>query len=263
MHRKNYESNFMKWYINLDYFYFMLHFFSKSTFLIDTLGDTPDIHCHILPGIDDGSPDLNTSKIIVQKYIDLGFKKLYATPHTMGEIYPNTPETIRQALSQVETLGMDIDITAASEYMLDEVFEEHLTNDNLLFLKRNYVLIELSYFQPPNNLEQLIFQITSKGHIPILAHPERYAFYYKKLDVFRSLKAKGCLLQLDALSLSKHYGASVQKMAFQLLDDGLYDYIGTDTHRLEHLEKISEIKVKNKNLVKITSLARNNQITFS
>lgn len=241
----------------------MLHFFSPKTFLLDSMQGMPDIHCHVLPGIDDGSPDLNTSKIILQKYIDLGFKKLYATPHTMGEIYPNTPETIRQALSKIETLGMDIDITAASEYMLDEVFEKHLEQDNLLFLKKNYVLIELSYFQPPNYLEQIIFQITSKGHIPILAHPERYSFYYRKLDIFRSLKAKGCLLQLNALSLSMHYGTSVQKMAFQLLDDGLYDYIGTDTHKLSHLEAIAELKIAKKHITPVIRLCQNNTLTFS
>lgn len=241
----------------------MLQFFTKKTFLIDTLGDTPDIHCHILPGIDDGSPNLETSKIILSKYIDLGFRKLYATPHTMGEIYPNTPETIHTALSKVKSLGMEIDITAASEYMLDEIFETHLKNDNLLFLGKNYVLIELSYFQAPINLEQIIFQITSKGHIPILAHPERYSFYHGKLSVYKNLKAKGCLLQLNALSLSKHYGASVQKMAFNLLEAGLLDYIGTDTHRLEHLNKIAEIQLSKKKIAKVAVLARNNQITFS
>ena len=119
----------------------MLQFFTKKTFLIDTLGGTPDIHCHILP------------EIIINKYHDLGFKKLYATPHTMGEIYPNTPETIHTALSEVESLGIEIDITAASEYMLDEVFEQHLQNDNLLCLKNSYVLVELSYFQAPINLK--------------------------------------------------------------------------------------------------------------
>ncbi len=241
----------------------MLQFFTKKTFLIDTLGGTPDIHCHILPGIDDGSPDLETSRLIITKYIDLGFKKLYATPHTMGEIYPNTPETIHMALSKVESLGMEMDITAASEYMLDEVFEQHLQNDNLLLMREKYVLVELSYFQAPINLDQIIFKITSKGHVPILAHPERYAFFHGKLDVFRSLKTKGCLLQLNALSLSKHYGSSVQKMAFQLLEAGLLDYIGTDTHRLEHLNKIAEIQLPKKIIAKVALLARNNQITFS
>ena len=241
----------------------MLQFFTKKKFLIDTLGDVPDIHCHILPGIDDGSPDIETSRIILNKYIDLGFKKLYATPHTMGEIYPNTPETIHTALSKVKSLGMEIDITAASEYMLDEVFDEHLMSDNLLFLNHNYVLVELSYFQAPINLEQIIFKITSKGHIPILAHPERYAFYHGKLNIFKNLKAKGCLLQLNALSLSKHYGSSVQKMAFQLMEAGLLDYIGTDTHRLDHLNKIAEIQLSKKKLAQVAVLARNNQITFS
>ena len=133
----------------------------------------------------------------------------------------------------------------------------------LLPLKKNYVLIELSYFQPPINLMETIFKITSKGYVPILAHPERYAFYHKKPAVFKELKAKGCLLQINALSLSTHYGTAVQKKAFQLLEEGMYDYIGTDTHRLEHLEKLAEIKLSKTRHSKVAGLARNNQFTFS
>ena len=85
--------------------------------------EMPDIHCHVLPEIDDGASDLNESTLILKKYIDLGFKKLIATPHTMGEIYPNTPATIAKALKKVEELSLNIEISAASEYMLDEIFE--------------------------------------------------------------------------------------------------------------------------------------------
>ncbi len=241
----------------------MIQFWKPKVFVLDSMEDMPDIHCHVLPGIDDGAANSEQSIALLKKYRDLGFKKIIATPHTMGEVYPNTPDSIAQAYKSIEDNLGAISLSYSSEYMLDENFEKLLASDTLLPLKDNYLLVEMSYFQPPIHLDQLIFKITASGYIPVIAHPERYAFYHKSLSVFDELKRKGCMLQLNALSLSKHYGSSVQKTAFELLGKGTYDFIGTDTHKLSHLEQLSGLQISKKQLPALQLLCRNNILSFS
>lgn len=241
----------------------MIQFWKPKVFVLDSMENMPDIHCHVLPGIDDGAANADQSISLLKKYKDLGFKKIIATPHTMGEVYPNTPESIAQAYTQIENEIEAIALSYSSEYMLDENFEKLLDSDTLLPLKDKYLLVEMSYFQPPIHLDQLVFKITSLGYTPVLAHPERYAFYHKSLSVFDDLKRKGCMLQLNALSLSKHYGSAVQKTAFELLSDGKYDFIGTDTHKLSHLELLSGLQISKKQQPALQLLCRNNILSFS
>jgi protein-tyrosine phosphatase len=223
----------------------------------------PDMHCHVLPGIDDGAADCNASIALLNKYEALGFRTIIATPHTMGEIYPNTPSSIKAAHESIVSECPNLKLTYSSEYMLDDTFEKLLEKGELIPLKDKYLLVEMSYFQPPIHIRELLFKITSNGYIPVLAHPERYAFYHGELSIFEEFKMKGCMLQLNALSLSQHYGAKVQKAAFQLLEQGAYDFIGTDTHRLSHLESIATLKIAKKQLPAINILCRNNTLTFS
>ena len=145
----------------------------------------------------------------------------------------------------------DINIKAAAEYMLDEQFLELIENDQpLLTLNNNLVLVEMSYFSPPINLYDILFQLQLKGYKPVLAHPERYNTYHTKYNEFQKLKRAGCLFQLNLLSLTKHYGLGVQKTAEKLLKDNLYDFMGTDTHNNGHLELMKNI-TKEKDKIKI------------
>jgi len=204
------------------------------------------MHCHVLPEIDDGAKDINTSLILIDKYKSLGCNRIIATPHTMHGIYDNTLNTIETAYNNIkDKISTDIQLSYSSEYMIDDNFDKLLDNQNIIPLYKNYVLIEMSYFQPPENIKEQIFKIGTLGYIPVLAHPERYAYYHNKISVFQDFKSRGCLLQLNALSLSEHYGSSCQKTAFKLLKDGLYDFIGVDTHRMDHLIKVEQLKIGN------------------
>ncbi len=223
----------------------MFGLFKKKILFKDIWSGTPEMHCHVLPGIDDGAKNVNLSEQLLQKYASLGCTKIIATPHTMGGIYNNTPESIKTAFeSIVDTSG--ITLSYSSEYMLDDNFEKLLKEKKLIPLFDKFLLVEMSFFQPPENLYEQLFKIGSQSFIPIMAHPERYAYYHGKYETYIELKKKGCLLQLNALSLTKHYGDFVQKTAFKLLEDGLYDFIGTDTHRIDHLEKIEAMLVPEK-----------------
>src|SRR5690606_32817315 len=201
----------------------MINIFKKKEYLKDALDGFTDIHNHVLPGIDDGAPNIDESINLIRKFKRLGVNDLICTPHIMNDYYPNNHETINNALEKVQmalqqsTDLVDFQIRAAAEYMMDQSFFEKLDNEKILTLKDKYILIEMSYFQAPINLKEILFQLQTRGYKPVLAHPERYAFYHSKdLSKYEDLKNRGCLFQINALSLSSHYGTGIQRTAFQL-----------------------------------------------
>lgn len=235
----------------------MFSIFKNRILLKDQLRGFTDIHNHILPGIDDGAANVEESIVLIKEFGKLGVTEFIATPHIMNDYYPNTPESIAKALHELQEAlakgGLDnVKIRFAAEYMLDHSFMELMAKEKLLTLKKNLVLVEMSYFQPPINLKEILFNLQTKGYKPILAHPERYAFLHSKnLDQYIDLKNRGCYFQLNILSLIGHYGKNMQETAFKLLDANMIDYIGTDTHQKRHLEKLATIKLPEK---KITQL---------
>ena len=222
-----------------------------------------DIHSHLLPGIDDGAKDIDTSIALILKMASYGIKNFITTPHVLGNVYPNSTAVIKEKLVVVqkelkkrEIKG--ISIQAAAEYMLDEEFSALLEQKDILVLKDNYILVEMSYFSAPMNLYELLFKIQLKGYKPVLAHPERYNFYHSDFKSYYKLKQAGCLFQLNLLSLTDQYGKGVQKISEKLLKENLYDFVGTDTHHQNHLALLPKIGTK-KTLDKITHLLDNNK----
>jgi len=215
-----------------------------------------DIHSHLLPGIDDGARNLEESIKMIKKIRSYGIKNITTTPHILGSFWPNTPEIINEKLDIVRKELIlqnitDINLNAAAEYMLDEKFMKLLYAKKLLTLKDNYVLIELSYINPPENLFEIIFDIQSNGYKPILAHPERYIFYHYKFENYKKLKEVGCYFQLNMLSLTKFYGSEVYKTAVELLKNNFIDFIGSDIHNNNHIEYLKSIgTTKNIELLK-------------
>ena len=222
-----------------------------------------DIHSHVLPGIDDGAKTMEESIALLLKMRSYGMHHFITTPHVMGSVYPNSSAVILQKLAEVKAALLeqgivDIYISAAAEYLLDEVFSARLAQGDILVLKENYILVEMSYFNAPVNLYEQLFQIQLKGYQAILAHPERYAFYHQDFEQYYALKKAGCLFQLNLLALTNHYGKNIQKTALRLLKEGLYDFVGTDAHHQRHLELLPKIGSP-KNLKRIQQLLHNNQ----
>jgi protein-tyrosine phosphatase len=220
----------------LSLIYFMFSFFNKKNKVTDISWLGTDMHSHILPGIDDGSPDVATSIRFVKALQELGFNQLIATPHIFKELYPNTPETIRAAndLLQTEMASQNVSLKlcAAAEYMIDQDFT---LNQPLCALNQKHLLIEMSYLTETPNISKTIFDIEIKGYQPILAHPERYTFYFKDRSRLRRFKEKGCLLQLNLLSVLGYYGKEVKQLADLLLKEKMYDLAGPDLHHDKHL----------------------------
>ena len=245
----------------------MFSFFQRKYFLVDYLEGLTDFHNHILPGLDDGAKDVSESKALLNKFSEFGVTKFVCTPHVMGDYYPNTPETINLAKSELLTnLNGEYEINASAEYMMDQQFLEILAEGQVIPISQNNILVEMSYFQPPINLNEILFKIQNRSFRPILAHPERYGFYHSKsspLKKYDELKSLGCDFQLNMLALSNHYGSGIQKTAFHLLENDRYDYLSSDTHRMDHLEKLQQIKISKKHLPRIESLVDNSKNLFS
>ena len=204
-----------------------------------------DMHSHILPGIDDGSPDVETSIGLIKALAAAGINKFICTPHIIGDLYRNTPETINNALDILKSAclqqGLDTELSAAAEYMLDDYFMELLHKKQpLLTLKKNYILTELSYATPPNNVDQIAFELNVNGYHPLMAHPERYFYYHKNYDAYHRLKELGFLLQVNLLSLTGYYGKAVSKAANYILANDLADFVGTDLHHANHLRMLTD-----------------------
>lgn len=204
-----------------------------------------DIHSHLIPGIDDGAQSIEESIAMIQRMKSLGYSHLVTTPHVIWDCYRNTPSTILEGLQSVRAAcaaaQIDIKIDAAAEYFLDEHFVEMLrTDQQLLTLPGNRLLVELPYSTPLMNTSESLFNIIEKGYQPVLAHPERYTYFYSDPSVFKKLVSQGCELQVNILSLSSYYGPNVNKMAEWLLENQLITFLGSDAHKIAHLNLISK-----------------------
>jgi len=204
-----------------------------------------DMHSHLLPGIDDGAKSKEDSLALIKKMQDLSYHKLIVTPHIMQDSYPNTKEIIYKTLETLklflEENSIDIKIEAAAEHYLDEAFLENLETDRVLPLAKEYLLFETSYIARPLNLEDLIYEISVKGYKPIFAHPERYRYIKDLESEYKALKDLGVYFQVNLNSLNGYYGKEAQKKALFLLENGLIDFLGSDTHHQRHLENLEKI----------------------
>jgi protein-tyrosine phosphatase len=209
-----------------------------------------DIHNHLLPGIDDGSKDLETSAKMLHAFEGLGFTSTIPTPHIYKELYPNTPETIKNAydlLKQQKEVESSVRVNSyAAEYMVDEVFMKNLEQSSpLLLLNGTYILLEINFFGKTTMLKSACFSLFQKNITPILAHPERYHLI-KDISEYQNLKNQGFYFQLNALSLMGQYGPEVKQKAEKLLKEGLYDFVATDAHSVNDLKKLKNLSLSKK-----------------
>lgn len=206
---------------------------------------TTDIHSHILPGIDDGSPNLETSILLIKGLMEMGVTRSVATPHIISDLYRNTPETITAAQNllqaELEKQQLDFKLSAAAEYMMDAAFFEKLTNgERLLTVKDNLLLTEFSYMAMPENPKLMSFTILTSGYTPILAHPERYGYLHNNYKNYHNLQELGFKLQVNLLSLTGYYGPAVTRASKYIIKNGLASYTATDLHHPQHLAALQD-----------------------
>ncbi len=224
--------------------------FKSKPFLSDLIPKGfVDIHSHILPGIDDGAKNVEESILIIKKMKELGFSKIIGTPHTYHGLYNNTNQTINNAFKKLKgKIPNGIEISYASEYLIDKSIINDAKEKKLLCLKDNFVLVEMSYAAAPKYLFEIIFELRVNGYIPVLAHPERYFFIHGNKKMYFKLKNAGCLFQINLLSTTGYYGADVLKVSDYLIQENMIDYCGSDTHSIKHINHIKNSTVKLKKL---------------
>ena len=209
-----------------------------------------DMHNHLLPSIDDGSKNVEMSSKMLEGYLALGFTSVIPTPHVYQELYPNTPETVKDAFGVLSEHCLKEEAVIVpsygAEYMVDEVFMKNLESGiPELLLKEKYILLEINFFGATTMLESASFQLQQKELRPILAHPERYHLM-ENVATYKALKNKGFYFQLNALSLLGHYGPQVKQKAEKLLQAGLYDFVATDAHHPQHLKTLQSLRLSKK-----------------
>jgi len=242
----------------------MFSIFSKSKYISDYIPtEYTDIHSHILFGIDDGAKTYEDSELIIKTLLEIGTQNIITTPHTSTHIWNNTPQIIQDKRTDlyniIPDLATKMNITVASEYLLDDTFMQLIETKNVLTYKDKHILVEFSYFNVPLNYQQLFFEIQLHGYQPILAHPERYSYFNNHPEIFEEIKKSGVKLQLNLLSLVGYYGPDVMKMANELLKRNLYDFTGSDIHHKMHCKAIKNpIRLKYHNGLK--DIMNNNKI---
>ena len=221
----------------------MFSFFSKPRQLSTPL--VTDVHAHLLPGIDDGVKTPEEAHLVIEQLMELGYRRLIATPHIMTDYFGNTDESVRAAydafLPQVSAKHSTLRFETAAEYYLDDTVIALVAEQKpLMTFGDKYLLFETNMISEPLQLKEFIFSITLQGYKPVLAHPERYQ--YMTLEKAEDLRNRGVRLQLNQLSLIGQYGPPVQKLAEKLILRGWVDMLGTDCHNLDHTRLLRAVQ---------------------
>ena len=221
-----------------------------------------DMHSHLLPGVDDGFPDFEKTMEGLSLMKELGYAKVKMTPHFMKDFQENTRTNIETQYKSFLTQAGDslpVEISLGGEYMLDSCFMDRF-EEGFLTLDRTHsmVLCETSYMNADPMAREMVYKIMLKGYQPVIAHPERYN--YASMGLYNRWKERDYMLQLNLLSLAGAYGPPAKAKAHQLLKAGMYDYVGTDLHRVANVDNmIASIRLSTKERDQLEILLENNK----
>ncbi len=196
-----------------------------------------DLHTHLLPGIDDGSENMEISREMGRAYLKHGVDRVAVTPHIRQDMFPNTEERIREVFAETvqdfRTEGIDLDLRLGAEYYYDESFLSKMDDPKRLMTfddRGRYLLVEFNPMVRPPGLRDVVFQLRMAGVRPVMAHPERYSFVLENLDWAEDLAAAGMLFQGTLGPLAGFWGKGSRKNLKRLLNAGLIHLISSDLH---------------------------------
>lgn len=205
-----------------------------------------DIHCHILPEIDDGAVSLEEAAAMARTAADDGIDTIVATPHMFDGVYPPPDsEIIQEKINKVlDACNRCINIVPGGEVRYSyEIFQE--TEGKRIRLNgTSYMLLEFPYHSVPPNIENSIFQILNAGITPVIAHPERNRRIQEHPLILADLIERGAYAQLDAGSLNRSFGNDAYELAVRIIRSGLGHFIATDAHHRERRRPILSDAVK-------------------
>lgn len=194
-----------------------------------------DMHCHLVPQVDDGSKCFEESVECLHTLKTVGFNKVFITPHFQYPRFNNDEDDIRLRYQNLKLRaveeGVDIEMAGvAGEYRIDSGFRNRMENPRFMKIADKYLLVEFSLHQQMMGCDEMIFDLQMQGYDIILAHPERYPYLNILGSRMEQLKNQGVFFQINALSLGGFYGEEPKRRAYQMLENGWVEFMGTDTH---------------------------------
>ena len=205
-----------------------------------------DMHCHLVPKVDDGSKCIEESVECMKALASVGYKKMILTPHFQTPRFENDEDDIvrryEEMKRQAADMGVEIDICGiGGEYRIDSGFAKRLENPRFLQIGGKYVLVEFSLHQQMMGCDEMIFDMQMKGYEVILAHPERYPYLNVGGSRMEQLKNQGVFFQVNVLSLGGFYGEEAKRRAFEMVEGGLVEFLGTDTHNSMYAQALIDL----------------------
>jgi protein-tyrosine phosphatase len=195
-----------------------------------------DIHCHILPNVDDGPKGIEESLDMAKQAVAEGIKTIIATPHHKNEKYENNKLSIYKAVEELNNIlaqqKIDLKILPGQETRIYGEMIEGLEQNEVMPLNEqgNCVFVELPSGHVPRYTTQLLFDMQMKGYIPIIVHPERNQEIIENPEILYQLVKKGALTQVTASSVTGHFGKNIKKFTHQLIEANLTHFIASDAH---------------------------------
>ncbi len=211
---------------------------SFTFFYEGSVGILIDVHSHVLPGIDDGAPDLTASFDMAKRAVEDGITTLFATPHHRNGKYENSKQDI---LLQTERLNeallhnqIPLTILPGQEIRIYAEFLDDLANDQLLTLNNlgKYILIELPSNAVPNYTRQMIYECKLQDITPIIVHPERNSELIENPHLLYNLVKEGALTQVTANSIIGGFGKNIKSFSLKLVENYLTHFIASDAHNI-------------------------------
>lgn len=194
-----------------------------------------DIHCHILPGIDDGPKDIETSLKMLKIAEEDGISKIIATPHFYRGFYENEYQDVEKKVKELNEASkennINVEILPGQEIFLDKHTLEDYKSGAIKGLNNSkYMLIELPPDILPGYVLDMIYELKLLGVKPIIAHPERYVYVMEDIHILNSFIKEECFFQLNSGSITGVFGKSIQKTAIKLIKNGICDFVASDAH---------------------------------
>jgi protein-tyrosine phosphatase len=197
-----------------------------------------DLHCHMLPGIDDGAGNLDVSLRMARAAVEQGITVVACTPHILPGLYHNKGPAIRQAIKQLQDAldenGIALQLTTGADVHMAPDFVAGLRSGQLLSIADSrYVLVEPPHHIAPPHIEEFFFNLVAAGYVPVLTHPERLSWLPQRHEAIGRLVRAGVWMQITAGSFAGAFGRNALYWAERLLDEGSVHLIATDAHDAE------------------------------
>jgi len=199
-----------------------------------------DLHCHILPGVDDGPADVSESIEMARRAVADGIRTLVATPHCLNDVYYNPTgkviEQVRNLSDVLKTEGLNLDIRPGSDARICSRMAERIAAEEAATINLNgrYILAEFPSQVIPTESRNELFGLKLNNITPIITHPERNLVFQHRLDFLYSLVEMGSLVQITAMSITGEMGEAAMECAHALLKRRLVHVIASDAHSSRH-----------------------------